>query len=92
MLCPPCGPFHPFSNLQFLSKARDTKEFLRKLSEGKTLLRLAMDIAEDQMSRGDLFIFEQPEAARSWHDPKVVRVKNHEHVICIGLLISACMD
>ena len=32
VLCPPYGPF---SNLQFLRKEQDTKEFLRKLSEKK---------------------------------------------------------
>ena len=86
VLCPPCGPF---SNLQFLNRNRDTKAFLKQLAEAKILLRFAMYIAEDQISRGDLFFFEQPETARSWHDRRVVRVSKHEHVMCRTL--DQCM-
>ena len=53
IVCPPCGPF---SQLQELNKMRNLKGYLQKLSEGKMLLRFAMELCKDQMDRGG-FVF-----------------------------------
>ena len=52
IVCPPCGPF---SQLQELNKMRNLKGYLQKLSEGKMLLRFAMELCKDQMDRGICF-------------------------------------
>lgn len=71
MISPPCGPY---SQLQGLNKHQDLKQWLKKLQEAKQLMRFGMDIAEDQVKRGDLFGFEHPYGAKSWNDPSVDRV------------------
>ena len=78
VICPPCGPYSP---LQDLSKHKNMKVFLRKLYQGRILLRFGMDIAQDQLDRGDLFVFEHPRRAKSWHDRRVQEIGAQEGVI-----------
>jgi len=77
IVCPPCGPF---SQLQELNKMRNLKGYLQKLSEGKMLLRFAMELCKDQMDRGDLFLFEHPQGAKSWSDPSVQKLLHDSRV------------
>ena len=59
---------------------RNLKGYLQKLSEGKMLLRFAMELYKDQMDRGDLFLFEHPQGAKSWSDPSVQKLLHDSRV------------
>ena len=77
VICPPCGPYSP---LQDLSKHKNNKGLLKKLYQGRFLSRFDMDIAQDQLDRGELFVFEHPQRAKSWHD-RVQEIGDQEGVI-----------
>ena len=77
VVCPPCGPF---CSLQAINKHRNMKRYLKNLSDGKKLLRFSMDLIDDQIDRGGLFLFEQPLHAKSWEDQSVRNVEKREHV------------
>ena len=77
IVCPPCEPFSPLQNFR---KHWDSREWLKKLYQGKIFLRYAMQLCEEQMGRGDLFVFEHPLHAKSWKDVAVERVRHHPNV------------
>lgn len=39
-----------------------------------------MDLCDDQIDRGDMFVFEHPDPAKSWQDPAVERIKKRPWV------------
>ena len=77
VVCPPCGPFSPLQNLR---KHWDTKEWLKQLYEGKIFLRYAAQLIQDQMDRGDIFVFEHPLRAKSWNDVCMQRLLKNDQV------------
>ena len=44
IVCPPCGPF---SVLQGLNKMKDLKGYLKKLHDGRILLKYAMELIQE---------------------------------------------
>lgn len=71
LICPPCGTA---STLQGLNKHVDVKEWLSRVQEGKSFVKFSMQLANDQMKRGDCFLFEQPHGAKTWENPDVIAV------------------
>ena len=86
VICPPCGPF---SQMQEISKHKNMKLYLEKLAEGKKLLRFSMELIDDQIKRGGMFLFEQPLYAKSWKDRSVQNVEKHAHVYKVAF--DQCM-
>lgn len=85
-ICPPCGAV---STLQGFNKHHDMKGWLQRVKESREFLCFGMQIAEDQIRRGDLLLFEQPHGAKSWQDVSVERVRRKEGVRQI--VIDQCM-
>lgn len=86
MLCPPCGVSSP---LQQFNKHLDMKAWLQQVHESKVFFRYSMQLAKDQLDRGDLFVFQQPHGARSWNDPAVIAVSKQNGVKQI--VLDQCM-
>ena len=86
MLCPPCGESSP---LQQFNKHHDLKNWLKQVSESRLFLRYSMQLARDQIRRGDLVVFEQPHGAKSWEDNAVVGVSKIEGVQQV--VLDQCM-
>ena len=77
VICPPCDPF---SILQNFRRNRNSKEWLKRLYEGRVLLRFAMRTADQRRRAGKHFLFEQPKRATSWQDRTVQQMMRHEGV------------
>ena len=82
---PPC---EYFSLLQNLNKRRGNKEWIRRLSEAKTLLRFAMQVAEQQVKLG-LFLFEHLVGARSLRERCVEHIRGLPNVSHVNM--DQCM-
>ena len=86
LLSPPC---ETVASLQGLKKHVDMKRWLERVKEGKIFLRFSMQLALDQIARGDLFVLEQPHSAKSWNDPAVKGVETQTNVRQI--IVDQCM-
>ena len=77
VICPPCGPY---SSLQNLNPRKNSKEWLKMLSDARILHRFGMQVAQDQIDGGRYFLYEQPRNAKSWDDREVQRISQQPHV------------
>ena len=71
IVCPPCDQY---SSLCDMSGYRGSANWVRKMLKARVMLRFAMQVAEQQVRQGNLFLFEHPQSARSWQDRQVKHV------------------
>ena len=69
-----------YSSLCNLAGYRGSAERVRKMLQAKIILRFAMQVAQQQVRDGNRFMFEHPQAARSWQDHHVQRVLRRQEV------------
>ena len=74
---PPCTLF---SILQAINAQTDSPEYQRRLTEARLLLRLCVQVAEFQLDHGRHFYIEQPQSARSWLEPEIVKLMARDDV------------
>ena len=86
LICPPCGAV---SALQGFNKHHDMKAWLQRVKKSREFSRFGMQIADDQLRRGDLSLFEQPHGAKSWQDVSVEAISRRVGVRQI--VIDQCM-
>ena len=79
ILCPPCTAFSVVQNLNF--PKMPAEKVAQIVEVGMLHLEFAMELAAEQIRRGDYFIFEQPHSARSWQTEVVQRLLQHPEVL-----------
>ena len=86
LVTPPC---EMFSMLQYLGlgNSKETCEadpiFQEKFCQARILLNFAALICHTQASLGGSFLFDQPWKARSWKEPCIIRLMNHQKHILV---------
>ncbi len=76
VISPPCTLYTVLQNLnqKHLDNPEKLKEYLRRVTEARVLMRFGIEICELVAGYGGSFLFEQPQTSRAWKEPFVVRL------------------
>ena len=76
---PPCTDFSSW-NIGINHKRMDPAEVERRLAEARCHLRFVVMLYKKQLARGKHFLHEHPAGARSWQEPYMVELLQHDDV------------